>query len=198
MSDRACLRAIFRNLADTLVCGAGGGAPLGFLWQSAAGPAVRTLEDIGCNTKLFWQQCGQSISHSSSIPLSHRVTHLVTCSLSHLLLFGMPDESLLPALWCSRSRRLILLSPPPAPLYLTSSSHISLSPVLFPTLVLSLALSPPSTIPPLMALIPPLLTHTISPPPHPVPTLKLSVLTSLMLHAALSPLQNSGFRTGNL
>lgn len=128
MSDRVCLRAIFRNLADTLVCGAGGGVPLGFLRRTAAGPAVRTLEDIGCSTKLFWQQCGQSIARSSSIPLSHRVTHLVTCSLSHLVLFGMPDESLF------ASFVVFTVTPPHPPLSSASSSppyviqsHLSLT-----------------------------------------------------------------------
>lgn len=71
------------------------------MWQNAAGPAVRTLEDSSCSTKLFWQQCGQSISHCVSVPLSHRVTqsfaHSFTCSL---LFFVMPDECFLLPFTC--------------------------------------------------------------------------------------------------
>lgn len=78
------------------------------------------------------------------------------------------------------------------------SLTLSLSQVPFPTLMLCFTHSPPSSIAPVIALIPPPLTHTISPPYHTASTLKLSFLTSLRHHTAFSPFQNSGCRTDNL
>lgn len=165
-----------------------------FLWQNAAGSAVRTLEDIGCSTKLFWQQCDIDPSQqlNPSISPCHTAIHSLTSSSLERLC--QP--------YCVYSRAASSLSPQTASLYLTSSSHIPLSPSLSLTCSLSHASAQPSSFPLssialLIALIPPLLTYTISPPYHTVPTLKLSFLTSLRHHAALSPLQNSGCRTEN-
>lgn len=120
--------------------------------------------------------------------------HTHSFTLSAPLLFD--TRCLLPAALCSQSHRLILLSPLPAPLYTTSSSHISVS--LSLTCPLSHAHAQPrssflyhaadsihsSSSPP-----PPLpLAYTIS------PTLKLSYLTSFRNHAVLAPLHNSGFK----
>lgn len=136
-----------------------------------------------------------SIPHSSSIPLSHHVIPPFTLSP--------------PPLWSAFASRAAFTATPPqlsllkqllSTLRHPATSpylHRSLSPVLFPTPLLCLPHSPPSFNALLIALIPPLLTYTISPPYHTVPTLKLSFLTSLRHHAALSPLQNSGCRTEN-
>lgn len=94
------------------------------MWQNAAGSAVRTLEDIGCSTKLFWQQCGHrslTVAQSLYLTMSYRY------SLSHLLLFGAP----LPAALCLQPRRLISLS----------SNSFSLPYVILPHLPISIALS---------------------------------------------------------
>lgn len=119
----------------------------------AAGPTVRTLEDSSCCTKLFWKQRGQSISHRVSVPLSHHVT--LTRSLSQLLSFLILDAFCL--LHCAHSHTASsssllcqLLSTLRHPV---TSLSLSLSPVLFPTLMLSLAR--PSSITPLIAFIPP-------------------------------------------
>lgn len=117
-----------------------------------------------CSTKLFWRPCGQSISRCVSIPLSHRVTPSLLCN----------------ATWTS----LLRLS--------SSSSSSSLPYVIHSHLSLSHLSSFPRSAS--LVLPPPPLTHTISPPYHPVPTLKLSSSTSFRSHAVLSPLQNSGFR----
>lgn len=108
------------------------------------------------------KQCGQSISHCVSVPLSHRATqsfaHSFTRSLSHLLFFVMPDECLILPFACFIVFTVTMPHPPhssasSSPPYVIQS-HLSLSPVLFPTLVLSFAR--PSSIALPIVLTPPL------------------------------------------
>lgn len=99
-------------------------APLGSLWQSAAGARRLGLsEDIGCSTKLFLAAV-RSIDLALRFNRSISPCHAVTRSLITLPLLLQRRTD---AAFFAQFYRPILLSPPPAPLYLTSSSHISLS-----------------------------------------------------------------------
>lgn len=176
------LKAIYRNLADILVCWCRWRRRCScsglFLWQSAAGSAVRTLEDTGCRTKLFWQQ--QRGHRSLAAPQSLYLAASRCRSCSHLLLLLLP---------ASLSLSLSLSADSfPLPYVMESHLHISLTHTCSlshasaqPTLPLLLSTAVP------IALIPPLLTFSTSPPYHTEPTLKPSFLTSLRHHAAPRP-----------
>lgn len=93
----------------------------------------------GRRLELVVQSCcgnsavNRSVAVVQTLCLTMSRTHSLTRSLAHSLisspLYRQMNASrrFLPALLCSQSQRIILLSSPPAPLYLTSSSHISLS-----------------------------------------------------------------------